>query len=109
MSGTEIADLVTLLMKNPFLGAIFGGGSIVGSVIAIYAILLKGYKILQKSFAGDSAILNGFTTQNQIIDLLRQEITRLNDETQKLRNDLAVANETCLTLMNDNAKLHKEL
>lgn len=105
MPGTEATDLLTLLMSNP----VTGGGTIVSVALGVLVVLLKGYNLLRKDQAGADAIQNSFATQKEIIDMLRTEIARLNDEVSQHRQEAGTLSDSHRQAMDDNVRLIRDL
>ena len=78
-------------------------------MVGILVVGLKIYNVLRKDQSTADAITNSFATQTQVIEMLRGEITRLSDEVQKLRTDVAALSESRRKLADENVQLQREL
>lgn len=78
------SDMVTGLLSSP----LASGGTIASSVVAILYFVRKGYLSLKADSATTEAVTTSLSSQTTVIQMLRDEVSRLGTQVQGLQDTI---------------------
>lgn len=98
-------ELLKALMGNP----IFGGGSVVAALIGMFYYARKMYLSMQQDSASTETMTTNLAATRQVVDMLSDQVTRLTQQVNELRDIVARQTEERRSLIEENLKLQREL